>query len=74
VDISGVFLTHVHSVSVSPLAGGTAVTDMMVCNVHTFNTSTVSGAAYEFTSLLGVIGLAAANSKTIYVTVVGDQN
>lgn len=73
VDISAIGLTHVHTVSVSPLASGTAVTDMMVCNVDSFSTSTVSGAAYIFTSLLGVLGLSPAASKTVYVTVVGDQ-
>lgn len=73
VDISNVGLTHVHTVSVSPLASGTSETDMMICNVDSFSTSTVSGVAYEFTSLLGVLGLTAAASKTIYVTILGDQ-
>jgi hypothetical protein len=73
-DISNAFLTHIHSVAVSPLASGTAVTDMMVCNVDSFSTSSVSGAVYKFTSTLGVLGLSPVNGKTVYVTIIGDQD
>jgi hypothetical protein len=74
VDVTNDNLTNVYTAHVSPKATGSAVTNMMVANITTLTTTTVAGTVYEFTSLLGVLGLTAATSKTVYVTVIADQS
>lgn len=74
VDMTNASLTHIHTAHVSTVAAGTAVTNMGVCNITSLSTTSISGIAYLFTSLLGVLGLTASNGQTVYVTVIGDQD
>lgn len=72
VDLTNVGYTSVVSFQASTLDTASGVTNTTVTSVTTFNTTTISGNVYEFTSLLGVLGLSAVGSgRTVYVTVVG---
>lgn len=76
VDISNVFLTHVHTVVAQAISPDNTPANAIEASVSSFSTSTVSGGVYKAANvnLLGGSPVQSAGSGvTVYVTVLGDQ-
>jgi hypothetical protein len=75
VDLTGAALTHVHSAYAVVKGSTGGLTDTHVVSITDLTTSTVSGVAYAFTDVLGVLGLATTSSGvTVWLIVEGDQS
>jgi hypothetical protein len=75
VAISDVGYTGVLHVQATTKDTASGVTNTTVTSVTGFSTTAVSGSVYQFTSLLGVLGLDAVGSgRTVYVSVVGSTS
>lgn len=75
-DISNAGLTHIYSVSVTAFSTSTASLSQLYASVSTFSISTVAGKVQQPVNVvLSSPSMTPVGSgKTVYVTVIGDQN
>ena len=76
VNISNAGLTHIYNVHATVLASNNTLANAAVASISSFTTSTVSGIAYQSsTAVLGLLSINAVGAgRTVYITVIGDQN